>query len=334
MNIKKRLEKRIRGWLPKEPVLKAPPKSQMTRVNRSLRFKVGRWFHGTSAFVSSLLGQISLRTKITVLALGIVVFSDWLLYFLTVRNFVSDSVLHWGAKISLYSCLLLAAVGIPYDYFRRRKYLKNHPSENINPSLILGGTIAWGISVAILGYSMYLMDFASTLESASTIPFYLSLVGILMLFVGMGLSYLGQRRNEAILNSLIHREHERIVVSEKIDVNEKIMPSSRLGYMGGFLLAALSILQLISSKEGFFWWNVSGVYGAVVIVSGMIGLAAGIIGSYGAFVGKKLGGKFMISSGILGLLCAPIYGVVFGSLLIAGGTVALLERPYAATTVD
>jgi hypothetical protein len=136
---------------------------------------------------------------------------------------------------------------------------------------------------------------------------------------------------QAILKSSIQKESEKIVVGEKIDVSEKVRLSSRLGYMGGFLLAVLSILQLISSKEGFFWWNVSGVYGMVVIVSGMIGLVAGVIGSYGAFVGEKLGGKFMIAAGSLGLLCAPIYGVIFGSMLIVGGAVACLERPPAET---
>ena len=61
--------------------------------------------------------------------------------------------------------------------------------------------------------------------------------------------------------------------------------------------------------------------------SALIGFAAGFIGAYGSFIGKKKGGSIMLASGILGLVCTPFYGIVFGSLLIVGGTIACLKNP-------
>ncbi len=89
-----------------------------------------------------------------------------------------------------------------------------------------------------------------------------------------------------------------------------------------------SILQLANYNEGLFYWNASLVSGSIILFSALVGLVAGFIGAYGSFIGKKKGGSIMIASGILGLILTPFYGIVFGSLLIVGGTGSCLENPF------
>jgi hypothetical protein len=121
MNIKKSLDNRIRGWFPQEPALKMTLKARMTTVNRSTSFKVRRWLHGFSAFMHSLIGHISLRTKLNVLAFGIGIFTIELLYFLTIRHLVSGSVNHWGGQIAVAIYFLFIIADSFYYYFKKKR---------------------------------------------------------------------------------------------------------------------------------------------------------------------------------------------------------------------
>ncbi len=197
MNVKKSLENRIRGWLPKEPVLNAPFKAQIVPVDRSLSFKVRRWLHGTSAFISSLIGQINLRTKILMLAFGIGIFTIWFLYSLTMNNLISGFALLWGGRLVDYSVFLFVVVYYSYDYFKKRASHKNLLSENINPNLRLGGIIIGVIGGAILVCSYLLRLFVdSTPQVPATAPFYLDIAALLMLLFGFGLDMEWRKRNK------------------------------------------------------------------------------------------------------------------------------------------
>jgi hypothetical protein len=198
MNVKKTLQNRIRGWFPKEPVLKAPLKTQIGPVNRSRSFKARRWLHGTSAFIRALWCQRSLRTKIGAVLLGVVIFLNFFLYFLITNNLVSRYLYNFGLTILPISYFALQWV--VSLYFRRKEPFKNLPSENMNPTLRLGGTIICVIAVAVMAYSTYMIDFvySNTHENPSTIPFYLGLVGLFVFLLGWGLFMLGRKRTKII----------------------------------------------------------------------------------------------------------------------------------------
>ena len=199
MTLKKSLENRIRGWLPKEPVLKAPLKAQIAPVNRSSSFKVRRWLHGISAFTLSLLGQISLRTKVKLLAFGIGIFTIELLYFLTIRNFVSGFVNLWGGRMAEFSFFLLIVGDYFYYYFKNKASHKNHLSESINPNLRLWGNIATVIGF-LMGFSAIILinfyDYFLDSNGVFIVPFYLGLGAFFVLLFGFWLSMEWRKRNK------------------------------------------------------------------------------------------------------------------------------------------
>ncbi len=194
MTIKKSLESRIRGWFPQEPVLKAPLKVQIAPVNRNLSFKMRRWLHGISAFITSLLWrQRNKRFKIGAILLGFFVFFDFFMYFLVATNSVNFVWFNLGLLIINGSYLTLQ--WLVSFYFDRKEPYKNHP--NINPNLRLAGIIIGVTAGALLLYSTYLISFVySTPETASTTPFYLGLVGSLVFLLGWGLYMLWRKRNK------------------------------------------------------------------------------------------------------------------------------------------
>ncbi len=328
MKTKKELRE-IRGWFPQEPVLKAPLKAQIAPVNISTSFKVRKWLHGFSAFITSLLWrQRSKRFKIEAVLYGVFIFLNFLIYFLVTSNIVSFYLFDFGLVILLFSYLALWW-GISY-FFKRKQPYKNHPTENMNPYLRLGGTVTCVIAIAVLVYSTYLLDFVYTApENPSTTPFYLGLVGIFGLILGWGLLYLSRNRSKLVRGELF-----AILKVKKNTASENTRWSLRLGSAGGLFLVIFSVIQVANSGSGFFWWSGSVVYGEIGIVAGLILLAAGIIGLYGSVIGEKLGGGLMIVAGLFGLISNPIYGAVFGSLLVAGGIAALMEKPKIATPIE
>jgi hypothetical protein len=197
MNMKKSLESRIKGWFPQEPVFKAPLKVQkMASFNRNRSFKVRRWLHGASAFISSLMSQISLKTKLLTLAFGFGIFSTWLLYYLTINDFIGGFGLLWVGRIFPSALFILVIASYAYDFFKNRAYRKNHPSESISSILRLWGTIIGVIGGAIVTVSYFLTLFEYSFPELSTIPFYLDLVGGLIFLLGWGLYVKWRQRNK------------------------------------------------------------------------------------------------------------------------------------------
>ncbi len=206
MTVKKSLGRRIRGWFPQEPnASKAPSKTDFqSRIGtdkpkqKSLSFKTRRWLHGTSAFISSLMSQISLKTKLLIIAFGLGIFTTWLLYFLTISNFISDLIFFWAGKVVPSALMILIIAFYSYDYFNKRTYRKNHPIVNVNPNLRLMGMIIGGIAGAILvsSYLLLLSFVFSSPVNPSTIPFYLDVAGSFMGFLGWGLYMLWRKRNK------------------------------------------------------------------------------------------------------------------------------------------
>jgi hypothetical protein len=186
----------IRGWFPQEPVSKASTKIQLGPINRSQSFKVRRWLHGTSAFISSLMGQLSLKTKILVITLAVGIFLPCLLYNLTINHFINGFVLHWAAMIVPNAFLILTIAFYSYDYFKKRKYRKSHLSENRSPILRLWGTIIGVTGGAIIAISYLLTLFEFSFPKLSTIPFYLGLLGLLVSLPGWGLYMEWRKRNK------------------------------------------------------------------------------------------------------------------------------------------
>ncbi len=195
MRLKKSLENNVRGWLPKEPTVSKTSTriDSKTRIENAKRkqdspiFKTRTWLHGASAFISSLMGQISLKTKILVLVFGLGIFTTLLLYYLTINDFIGDFVLFWTGKIVPNAFLILIIATYSYDYFKKRAYRKNHPGQNISPILRLCGTIIGVIGGAILAISYFLTLIEYSFTDLSTIPFYLNLVGLLVFLLGWGL---------------------------------------------------------------------------------------------------------------------------------------------------
>jgi CDP-diglyceride synthetase len=196
MTVKKSLQNRIRGWFPQEPVFKAPQRTKMASINRNRSFKVRRWLHGASAFTYSLMSQISLKTKLLTLAFGLAIFSTWLLYYLTINDFIGAFVLNWTGRIVPSALFILIIASYAYDYFKNRAYRKSHPSENRSPILRLSGTIIGVIGGAIVTISYFLTLFELSFPELSTIPFYLGLFGSLVFLLGWGLYVLWRKRNK------------------------------------------------------------------------------------------------------------------------------------------
>jgi hypothetical protein len=194
MNVKKSLENRVRGWFPQEPVLKVPLKAQMAPVNRSQSFKIKRWLHGTSAFITSLLWrQRSKRFKIGAILFGSFVLINFFLVFLVTNNSVNFFWFNfaWLTLMLSYNTLQLL---ISY-YFKRKEPYKNHPI--ISPNLRLGSIIIGVIGGAILVCSYLLILFViSTPTNFSTFPFYLGIVALLMFLLGLGLDMEWRKRNK------------------------------------------------------------------------------------------------------------------------------------------
>ena len=161
----------------------------MASVNRSRSFKVRRWLHGTSAFISSLMGQISLRTKLLVLAFGFGIFSTWLLYYLAINDFIGNFALLLAGRIVPNAFFILIIASYAYDYFKNRAYRKNYPSKSISPILRQWGTIIGVTGGAIVTVSYFLTLFEYSFPELSTIPFYLGLVGALVFLLGVGTLY-------------------------------------------------------------------------------------------------------------------------------------------------
>jgi hypothetical protein len=72
MTLKKSLENRLRGWLPKEPTVSKNPREMRfqsriktdNRKQNSPGFKLRRWISGVSAFTLSLWRQMGLLTQV------------------------------------------------------------------------------------------------------------------------------------------------------------------------------------------------------------------------------------------------------------------------------
>ena len=196
--VTKSLRNRVRGWFPQEPTLKTPVKTQLAPVNNNLSFKVRRWLHGTSAFITALLWrQRSRRFKMQSMLYGFFIFSSLLLLVLFTNKMVSYYWVNFGQLLLFLGFFSLSWV---IDLYLKKRETQNQPRQNFTKA---GGTIVCLAGVGVLIYSTYLLDFVypnSTPEGASTLPFYLGLVGLFMLLLGWGLSVLGRKPTKIVAN--------------------------------------------------------------------------------------------------------------------------------------
>ena len=124
----------------------------MAPVTRCQSFKVRRWLHGTSAFITYLLWRQRIkRFKIDTILFGFFVFSGFFLLFLVAEHLVNFYWSNFGLLTLMASYFTLQ--WLISSYFNRKEPCKNHP--NINPNLRLSGTIMSVIAGAILVYSYY-----------------------------------------------------------------------------------------------------------------------------------------------------------------------------------
>ena len=111
------------------------------------------------------------------------------------------------------------------------------------------------------------------------------------------------------------------------------MPRTRLrwsfglGFIGGAVLLAISCFELVFRFRQAFWWT-GGlyVYGQALVFTSITGVACGIVGAYGASIGKKMGGGLMITAGVITLICTSELFIFSGIFLLAGGLIAMRER--------
>jgi hypothetical protein len=219
MNVKKSLENRLRGWLPKEPtVSKTPAKigfQKRTETDNqkqnSPSFKIRRWLHGVSAVGRSLMRQMSLRTKITAVAFGVYFFTLLSLLFLVERNLISVFADFLVGYIAYGGFLLVIGVGSLYDYFKKKAFStgnlpQNKVGESVKLNLKLWSTIiivigaAMMISTFILGFYNYYLIYNSPFIVLpfylGVFPYYLGLFGLSMVLLGWLLSMERRKRNK------------------------------------------------------------------------------------------------------------------------------------------
>jgi hypothetical protein len=104
--------------------------------------------------------------------------------------------------------------------------------------------------------------------------------------------------------------------------------SFKIGLAGGAVAIGASIFQLVLRIRTIFWWSISvPISGEALLVTGAIGLFAGIFGVYGASIGKKRGAGIMIVTGALISIATSFSVMLFGLLLFFGGIIALTEKP-------
>ena len=312
MNVKKSLENRIRGWLPKE----AKPHAASTNLD----FRINSPFNnpkylgkGNIRTIQAIILQSSIM--ITFLVTAMVLFAMVGIYFLALA-------LWFGFVFGLVSGVLITP-----RIIKRTEH--NQDSWGWKEFLIL---IPAAIFFLLIMYSSV---FAGFYAGGLAITFWLTQLIILVKYERKNKVFIIQSGWIGTIYSIVPQEVPSYPVqrnSENTIVSQKVKWSTRLGFSGGFFFVLFSILQLANYKEGLFYWNATLVAGSIILFSVLIGFATGFIGAYGSIIGKKKGGGIMIASGILGLICSPLYGVVFGSLLIVGGTFALLERPQKSTT--
>ncbi len=204
MNVKKSLEHRIKGWLPKEPVLKTPLKAKIVPVNRSLSFRVRRWLYGSSAFLKALLWcQRSRKFKTLAVAMGVFVLSEFL-FLLVASNLLNSYWFEIGSLTLLWGYLGLQ-LGL-IRYFEGKEPRKNQPVESMKPNQKLWSTIiivigaAMMISTLVLGfyddYLLYNSPFIVLPFYLGVFPYYLGLFGLFMILLGWWLSREWRKRNK------------------------------------------------------------------------------------------------------------------------------------------
>jgi hypothetical protein len=143
---------------------------------------------------------------------GVFVFFNFSFYFLVTSKLINFYWYDFGLlmlPISYFTLQWVISL-----YFKRKEPYQNHPSENMNPNLRLGGTIICVIAIAVLVYSTYLTDFVySTSENPSTFPFYLGLVGIFVFLLGWGIFMLGRKRSKYSFSQTIHTIFTKLIPS-------------------------------------------------------------------------------------------------------------------------
>jgi MFS family permease len=313
MNVKKSLENRIRGWLPQEANVSKGPTKMDLRIKGPFNN-------------SNQLGKGNVRT-IKAIALFSSIFimftvTAMLLFAMVGIVFIAVAIL-FGLGFGLFSGVLVTP--------RILKRTENHQDS-----------WGWKEFLCLMPATIF---FVLTLPDSIFAGFYVGSLAITFLLTQFILFLLYERKNKVVIiqkgwtgnvNSIVPQTNPSNPVprdTETIAVSQKVKWTTRLGFSGGFFFVLFSILQLANYKEGLFYWNASLVSGSIILFSAIIGLAAGFIGAYGSFIGKKKGGSIMLASGIIGLICAPFYGIVSGSLLIVGGTIACLEKPLVSPTV-
>jgi hypothetical protein len=331
MNVKKSLENRIRGWLPREPML--PTKKMMpTKTSPIQNSRTSSAFFDQETLSSLHANELR---PLVVLVLPILVFVGYIVFY--------------SVGASNYSALpeFLAGVcaGSVISLFWTRQILSKLSQSGailfvssrkklwfvlsiVSPIAIAGlWSLYWGLYYSIVQNQAALYQ-EESLGVAFLFSYFIS-YGILFAAMSVGWETRNRRRIYIGLHEELYSVQKAPSAPVRMPAMEKMR--MRLGFGGGFLFALISILSLLNSGSGFFWWNNRLVFGAATILIGIGGLAVGILGLYGAYLGKKKGGTIMIAAGVLGVVVAPLVGFVLGGLLIAGGIFALLERPRKAT---
>jgi hypothetical protein len=90
---------------------------------------------------------------------------------------------------------------------------------------------------------------------------------------------------------------------------------------------AFFCIELLSPVRTFFWWSGAYISGNYLLFSGITVLIAGIVGMYGAVIGKKRGAVLMFATGIIILLSASLLFTFIGIFMLAGGIFTIREKP-------
>jgi hypothetical protein len=316
MNVKKSLGNHIRGWFPREPYLptRSSPIQKPPAPSTPLDQKTI-----LNLYLSELRPLIILGL-LPILFVG----------YLQLYGIAADHYVGFPAFLIGISAGSLAGFFWTRRILRRLTESGEILFKSLRKQLFFDLPILWLIIPMLLlpWVELYLINAGWLFSVTGFGTAYLA--SYFVCFAAM--SFCWETVNRKRIYSSARGELFAIPKIKKTTVNEKTKLSLRLGGAGGLFIVILSMVQLANSGSGFFWWSGSVVYGEIVVVSGLIAFAAGIIGLFGASIGKKLGGRIMIVAGFFGLISAPLYGVVFGGLMIAGGVVALIEKPKMVTT--
>lgn len=104
------------------------------------------------------------------------------------------------------------------------------------------------------------------------------------------------------------------------------------GLCSGIAAIAFSCVAIGSLMPTLYWWANFSVPSSNLIIAAIPVFVAGLIGMYGAVIGKKRGAVLMLATGIVIVLIVNLTFAFIGVMMVAGGIFTIREKPQEETS--